>query len=429
MIAGLSKPKKALSPKYLYDAQGSQLFEEICATPEYYVTRVEQALFTRSSAISSTALPNNAALIEFGSGASEKTRTLLDRPNQFSTYVPIDMSAAAVNDAVQRLTCVRIPISPCFPSLEISRPSWRCRNRCAISRASDFSRARRSAISNTAEAVQLLRTMREMLGPNSHMILGADLIKDPATLRAAYNDAAGVTTRFIKNLLARINRELDGNFDLAAFSHNSIWNEERHRMEMYLVSKIDQIVNAAGESFAFKTGERLHTENSHKFSAAGLTQMARDAGWTPDGYWESTVQPFAIMRLKPRADSTVARWYVARVIEFSGVTKSYAASSEPSVRNLSLTIGDGVFQILAGPSGCGKTTTLNMLNRLIERDAGTIRIDGQDIRDEDPVALAPAHRLRVSGSRTVSAHDGGGKHRDHAAIARMECDAAGSAHR
>ena len=296
-IAGLSKPKKALSPKYLYDAEGSRLFEEICATPEYYVTRVEQALLHDIVGDLVDGLPKHTALIEFGSGASEKTRTLLDRPNQFSTYVPIDMSAAAVNDAVQRLTrsypdLAVLPVVGDFTA-ELSLP----KSLHGLARVGFFPG---STIGNfeSGEAVELLRNMRDVLGPGSHMILGADLIKDPATLRAAYNDAAGVTTRFIKNLLARINRELEGNFDLAAFSHNSIWNDERHRMEMYLISKIDQIVHAAGESFAFKAGERLHTENSHKFTAVVLSQMVRDAGWTPDGYWESTVQPFAIMRLK-----------------------------------------------------------------------------------------------------------------------------------
>ncbi|HEX3897331.1 MAG TPA: ergothioneine biosynthesis protein EgtB [Rudaea sp.] len=297
VIAGLSKSKKALSPKYLYDAQGSQLFEEICATPEYYVTRVEQALLHEIVGDLVRGLPAHAALIEFGSGASEKTRTLLDRPNQFSTYVPIDMSAAAVNDAVQRLSrtypdLAVLPVVGDFTA-ELALPkSLRDQPRVGFFPGSTIGNFEHS------EAVQLLRTLREMLGANSHMILGADLIKDPAMLRAAYNDAAGVTTRFIKNVLARINRELDGNIDLATFSHTSIWNEERHRMEMYLVSKIDQIVHAAGESFAFKAGERLHTENSHKFSAALLEEMVRDAGWTPDGYWESTIQPFAIMRLK-----------------------------------------------------------------------------------------------------------------------------------
>ncbi len=297
VITGLSKPKKALSPKYLYDAEGSRLFEEICATPEYYVTRVEQALLREIVGDLVDGLPKQAALIEFGSGASEKTRALLDRPNQFSTYVPIDMSAAAVNDAVQRLTrsypdLTVLPVVGDFTA-ELALP----KSLRSLARVGFFPG---STIGNfeSGEAVELLRNMRDVLGSGSHMILGADLIKDPATLLAAYNDAAGVTTRFIKNLLARINRELEGNFDLAAFSHNSIWNDERHRMEMYLISKIDQIVHAAGESFAFKAGERLHTENSHKFSADSLAHMVRDAGWTPDGYWESTVQPFAIMRLK-----------------------------------------------------------------------------------------------------------------------------------
>jgi dimethylhistidine N-methyltransferase len=297
VIAGLSKPKKALSPKYLYDAEGSRLFEEICATPEYYVTRVEQALLHDIVGELVDGLPTHAALIEFGSGASEKTRTLLDRPHQFSTYVPIDVSVAAVNDAVQRLTRAYpdisvLPVVGDFTA-ELTLPkSVRAQPRVGFFPGSTIGNF------ENGEAVELLRNLRETLGTDAHMILGADLIKDPATLLAAYNDATGVTTHFIKNILARINRELEGNFDLAAFSHRSIWNEERHRMEMYLISNIDQIVHAAGESFAFKAGERLHTENSHKFSEDSLMTMVRSAGWTPDGYWSSAVQPFAIMRLK-----------------------------------------------------------------------------------------------------------------------------------
>jgi dimethylhistidine N-methyltransferase len=297
VIAGLSKPKKALAPKYLYDAEGSRLFEEICATPEYYVTRVEQALLHEIAGEVVAGLPKRAALIEFGSGASEKTRTLLDRADQFSTYVPIDVSAAAVDDAVQRLTraypdVAVLPLVGDFTA-ELALPkSLRNQPRVGFFPGSTIGNF------EIGEGIELLRNFRDMLGPESHLILGADLIKDVPVLLAAYNDAAGVTTRFIKNVLARINRELDGNVDLDAFTHQSIWNAERQRMEMYLVSTIDQIVHAAGESFAFKAGERLHTENSHKFTADSLSQMVRDAGWTPDGYWVSPVQPFAIMRLK-----------------------------------------------------------------------------------------------------------------------------------
>jgi dimethylhistidine N-methyltransferase len=152
-----------------------------------------------------------------------------------------------------------------------------------------------------AEALRFLRSVRHLLGDESVLVIGADLIKDEATLVAAYDDAEGVTARFNKNLLARINRELGGDFDLEAFDHLAVWNAELARMEMHLVSRTNQIVNAARHTFAFKAGERLHTENSRKFTSDSFADLAAQAGWSVKREWVSAVPRFAIFSLAPQA--------------------------------------------------------------------------------------------------------------------------------
>ena len=296
VIAGLSKPKKALSPKYLYDAEGSRLFEEICATPEYYVTRVEQALLREIVGDLVDGLPKQAALIEFGSGASEKTRALLDRPNQFSTYVPIDMSAAAVNDAVQRLTrsypdLTVLPVVGDFTA-ELALP----KSLRSLARVGFFPG---STIGNFVpeEAIALLRSVRERLGPEAHFIVGADQVKPVDTLVAAYDDAEGVTAAFNRNVLARINRELGGDFDPQAFEHRAVWNAERERIEMHLVSRVAQQVTVAGQRFGFAAGESIHTENSHKFTPASFARLAAAGGWRVDREWISPDPGFGVFAL------------------------------------------------------------------------------------------------------------------------------------
>jgi len=296
VVAGLSARQKALPPKYFYDATGSDLFEAICRTPEYYPTRTETALLSAIAPELVADIPANAVLVEFGSGASDKTRLLLDAAPQITAYVPIDISDDALRQATLRL-------NRDYPSLMVTPV------------VGDFTTAVElphaltgrplvgffpgSTIGNftPAEARHLLKTMRAMLGPNARLIIGADVVKDEATLLAAYDDAAGVTAEFNKNLLRRINRELAGTFDLNAFDHLAVWNAELARMEMHLVSRIDQIVHAAGHTFAFKAGERLHTENSHKFTRESFEALAGEAGLRIDRHWISPAPAFAVFSL------------------------------------------------------------------------------------------------------------------------------------
>lgn len=297
--AGLSATRKQLSPKYFYDAAGSALFEAICLTPEYYPTRTETALLQRVAGEIAAAIPDGAVLVEFGSGASDKTCLLLDAAPRIAAYVPIDISDAALAGAAARLAA-RYPALPVLPlagdfttALQLPEPVR------PLPKAGFFPG---STIGNFTpdEALRFLRAARALLGPDATFIVGADVVKDPATLLAAYDDAQGVTARFNKNLLARINRELRGDFDPATFDHQARWNAQSNRIEMHLVSRIDQIVNAAGQAYAFKAGESLHTENSHKFTADSFAALAAKAGWRVAAQWISDAPQFAIFQLTPQ---------------------------------------------------------------------------------------------------------------------------------
>jgi dimethylhistidine N-methyltransferase len=296
VLAGLSARQKALSPKYFYDATGSDLFEAICRTPEYYPTRTEMALLTAIAPELVADMPADTVLVEFGSGASDKTRLLLDAAPQITAYMPIDISDDALRQATLRLNrdypaLVVTPVVGDFTTVvELPR---------ALAGRPLVGFFPGSTIGNftPSEACQLLKTMRAMLGPDARLIIGADMVKDEATLVAAYDDAAGVTAEFNKNLLRRINRELSGTFDLNAFDHLAIWNPDFARMEMHLVSRIDQIVHAAGHTFAFKAGERLHTENSHKFTPSSFAALAAEAGLKIQRHWISPKPEFAVFLL------------------------------------------------------------------------------------------------------------------------------------
>jgi dimethylhistidine N-methyltransferase len=298
VVAGLRAKEKSLHPKYFYDAAGSALFDAITRTPEYYPTRVETALLRRHAPEIAAVIPEGAVLVEFGSGASAKTRVLLDAAPQIAVYVPIDISEAALQTASAAISRdypkLRVlPVADDFTSA-LGLPSA-ARGRARIGFFPG------STIGNLthAEALRFLRSVKQLLGHDAYLLIGADLVKDEATLVAAYNDAEGVTARFNKNLLARINRELGGDFDPDAFDHLAIWNAEHARIEMHLVSRAHQIVNAARHPFAFKAGERLHTENSHKYTLESFADLAARAGWSVAGRWVSPAPCFALFGLVP----------------------------------------------------------------------------------------------------------------------------------
>ncbi|TDV63411.1 ergothioneine biosynthesis protein EgtB [Pseudomonas sp. LP_7_YM] len=297
VIAGLSGPTKTLSPKYFYDAAGSDLFEAICQTPEYYPTKAETGLLRNIAAQIAASIPQGAALVEFGSGASEKTRLVLDAAPHIDVYVPIDISATALNKAAKSLR-QQYPNLVVAPQVDdFTRVLTLPEQAKGHTRVGFFPG---STIGNFTqdEAAQFLRSAHQVLGKNAQFIVGVDMVKQAHTLVAAYDDAEGVTARFNKNLLTRINRELGANFNVDAFSHLALWNAEQARMEMHLVSQVEQVVDVAGNRFHFAAGERLHTENSHKFTVQSFTELAARAGWSVSQCWVSEAPEVALFRLQ-----------------------------------------------------------------------------------------------------------------------------------
>jgi len=297
VLAGLSAPAKSLSPKYFYDAAGSDLFEAICETAEYYPTRAETGLLTRIAGQIAATIPEGAALVEFGSGASEKTRLVLDAAPHIAVYVPIDISATALNKAAQSLR-LQYPALTVAPQVDdFTRVLTLPKEADGHTRIGFFPG---STIGNFTDqqAVDFLHAAHDVLGENAHFIVGVDMVKDADTLVAAYDDAEGVTARFNKNLLTRINRELNADFNVDAFDHLAVWNAQQACMEMHLVSRQEQVVSVAGHSFRFAAGERLHTENSHKFTVQSFTDLAARAGWTVSEHWVSDAPEVALFSLQ-----------------------------------------------------------------------------------------------------------------------------------
>lgn len=278
LVDGLSKGQKSLSPKWFYDAAGSRLFEDITRLPEYYPTRQEAVLLKDLAPSLAARFGDNAVLVEFGSGASEKTRILLDAAPSLAAYVPIDISPDALAEAADR-------IGSAYPDLEVAPFVGDFLNLEALP---ELGRGRRigffpgSTIGNLhrTEAVQFLNAARERLGPGALFILGIDLVKEPEILVAAYDDAQGVTAAFNLNLLVRANRELGADFAMDGFEHLAVWNQEESRMEMHLRSRHDQRVRIGDRTFAFAAGETIHTESSRKFTRESIEALAEASGWT-----------------------------------------------------------------------------------------------------------------------------------------------------
>ncbi len=291
-IDDLSHHPKRLSPKYFYDATGSELFEAITRLPEYYPTRTELKILRERGGDIAEIIPENAALVEFGAGATTKVRLLLERC-AFAAYVPVDISGDFLNAQADALR-------KDFPSLKVypvaadfTAPFELPDEIAGLPKVGFFPG---STIGNFEphEACRFLRSARDILGLGAQMIIGADLEKDERVLYDAYNDAAGVTGRFNLNVLVRMNRELGGNFDVSAFTHRAIYNREQHRIEMHLISKKSQTVRMLGTSFAFRAGESIHTENSYKYSIERFTALARGSGWKVRESWTDDKRMFSV---------------------------------------------------------------------------------------------------------------------------------------
>lgn len=297
VLDGLSRAEKRLSCVYFYDAVGSELFDEITRLPDYYPTRIETDILAAHGEEMLDGAGEDAALVEFGSGSSRKTEILLERAPRLALYAPIDVCASALEKARSRL-------SARFPHLRV-RPIVADFSRPAPLPA-DLADRRRigffpgSTIGNFTpdEARALLLAMRVLLGPGGRLIVGVDLKKDPSRLIAAYNDAHGVTAAFNLNLLARINRELGGGFDLSGFGHQAIYDERAGRIEMRLVSRRRQTAKIGGRDFAFSRGEAIHTEDCYKYGVDEFRATASDAGWAPGRVWTDGEALFSVHELQ-----------------------------------------------------------------------------------------------------------------------------------
>jgi dimethylhistidine N-methyltransferase len=296
VIAGLTARPKWLSPKYFYDEAGAKLFEDITALPEYYPTRCEMQILRERAADIARFFPPASALIEFGSGSSKKVRILLAAAPTIAAYVPVDISSQMLVQEAEELRrdYPRLAVLPV--EADFTQPFSLPPAAAGMAHTGFFPG---STIGNFEphEACAFLRHAGRMLGRASALIIGVDLVKDPRVLNAAYNDASGLTAKFNLNLLARINRELDGNFDLESFSHRAFYNAERHRIEMHLVSKKRQKVRVAGRAIEFRAGETIHTENSYKYTLEYFTALARGSGWTPVDVWTDAGANFSIHAL------------------------------------------------------------------------------------------------------------------------------------
>jgi dimethylhistidine N-methyltransferase len=295
VLDGLAQHPKRLAPKYFYDAIGSELFEQITLLPEYYPTRTELGILRDRSREISAIVPKGAALVEFGAGATTKVRLLLNQC-AFGAYVPVDISGDFLKAQAEALR-KDFPGLDVYPvAADFTTPFALPEAIAAMPKVGFFPG---STLGNFEphEACAFLRSARDILGQGALMVIGVDLEKDERVLYEAYNDAAGVTGRFNLNVLHRINRELGGNFDLRAFTHRAIYNRERHRIEMHLISRKAQSVRVLGRSFSFRAGESIHTECSYKYSLDRFTALARGSGWTPLKSWTDAAGMFSVHAL------------------------------------------------------------------------------------------------------------------------------------
>jgi dimethylhistidine N-methyltransferase len=295
-MVGLSARPKRLSPKYFYDEAGARLFEQITALPEYYPTRCELAILRAHAAALAQHIPEGAALVEFGSGSTRKARILLDAARAIAAYVPVDISSEMLAHEAEELRRDYPGLRVLPVEADFTQPFRLPAALAATPRTGFFPG---STIGNFEphEACSFLRHAGRVLGEGMALIIGVDLVKDASVLNAAYDDAAGVTARFNLNLLARINRELDGQFDLDSFTHKAFYNSERHRIEMHLVSRKRQKVRVAGKMIDFRAGETIHTENSYKYTLESFGALVRGSGWTPLSVWTDADGYFSVQAL------------------------------------------------------------------------------------------------------------------------------------
>ena len=296
VVAGLGSTPKRIAAKWFYDAEGSRLFEAITRLPEYYLTNAELGILRVHSAEIARLCGPEALIIEYGSGSSTKTRLLLDHLERQAGYVPVDIacetlaaSAQAIRTAYPALAVMPLCVDYTEPLELPELPPHR--RRVAFFPGSTIGNF------EPVEASGFLESVAEAVGHGGGMVLGVDMKKDRSTLEAAYNDEQGVTAEFNRNVLVRINRETGADFRPHAFRHVALYNDEAGRIEMHLESAVDQVVRVSGHEFALAAGERIHTENSYKFSVQDVHSLAESAGFRVVEHWTDQSQLFGVFYL------------------------------------------------------------------------------------------------------------------------------------
>jgi dimethylhistidine N-methyltransferase len=297
VMSGLSGLKKTLPCRWLYDNIGSELFEAITRVPEYYPTRTETVILQTHIREIADFAGQNAILIEYGAGAGIKTETLIAALRSLACYIPVDIAGEFLEETACR-------IRGKFPQLSVQPVVSDFMSDFAL--PTNLPGARRvaffpgSTIGNLSpkQAGDFLRRMRNHVGPEGAAIIGFDLKKDVETMISAYDDRAGVTSKFNLNLLTRINRELEGNFELSRFRHSARWNEEESAMEMHIVSLEEQIATVGMFNFHFRAGETIHTESSRKYDVEGFARLADANGWKMDRIWRDSDNKFGIAGMR-----------------------------------------------------------------------------------------------------------------------------------
>ncbi len=302
LARALATRPRSISPKYFYDARGSQLFDRICELPEYYPTRTELAILAAHAAEIAAQMGPRAEIVEFGAGSCAKVGLLLDAMELPARYLPIDISG-------EHLAASAAELHGAYPSLDIQPLVADYTQRLLLPAPLPGAGQRvgffpGSTIGNftPAEALHFLEVTGQVLRGGA-LLLGADLVKEPSVLHAAYSDAQGVTADFNLNLLARANRELGTDFVLGQFAHSAFYNAPLQRIEMHLVSRRRQTVTLAGERYSIDEGETLHTENSYKFTIDGLRDLAQRAGFRPGPVWTDPQRMFSLHWLQAPASS------------------------------------------------------------------------------------------------------------------------------
>lgn len=296
LAAGLVATPRRISPKWFYDAAGSALFERICELPEYYPTRTEMAMLDQRAPEIAALVGRDAEIVEFGAGSTRKLRVLLGALDAPCAYTPVDISGEHLVREAQalRVDHPALQVQPVVADFtaDFTPPP-------ALGRRVGFYPGSSIGNFDPADAEVLLRRFGGWLDGGA-LLIGVDLVKDPAVLHAAYNDAQGVTAAFNLNLLARANRELGADFDLAAWAHSAFYNPPAQRIEMHLMSLRAQRVSFGGRHFDFAEGDSVHTENSYKYTVAGFQALARRAGFEPAAVWTDAGQRFSLHWLTPK---------------------------------------------------------------------------------------------------------------------------------